>query len=259
MSSNASDLPEDRPRRRAERASAAQKKPDLQLPDQVYEDDRPAEFFTEYHARTRDHEPEWIYEIVRSLQTLLALILFRARAYDSENVPNGPVIIAPNHGSFMDHFLCGAFIRRHVQFMAKSHYFQRRSWQTWIYTHGGVFPVRRGGRDEEVFTTANTILARGGCMAMYVEGGRTRTGEMAGKAKPGIGRLALETGAPVVPVAIVGSHQIRNWKRGHFPKVTVHYGKPVSFEPMEDSSRGQQQAAANEILRRIRALHEQHS
>jgi 1-acyl-sn-glycerol-3-phosphate acyltransferase len=265
VSSNASDVPgRGRRARRREKVAAAERaeraaKPDVKLPDQVYKDERPAEYFAQYHARTRDHEPEWIYEIVRSATTLFALIVFRARAYGSENVPNGAVIIAPNHGSFMDHFLCGAFIRRHIQFMAKSHMFEHGSLKTWIYTHGGVFPVRRGSRDDEAFTTATTILRRGGCLGMYVEGGRTRTGELSAEAKPGMGRLALETGAAIVPVAIIGSHRIRNWKRLQFPQISVHYGKPLTFAPVEEPSRGMQQAASDEVLRRIRALYEQHA
>ncbi|MBO0769760.1 MAG: 1-acyl-sn-glycerol-3-phosphate acyltransferase, partial [Solirubrobacterales bacterium] len=126
---------------------------------------------------------------------------------------------------------------------------------TWIYTHGGVFPVRRGSRDEEAMLTARKVLERGGCLGMYVEGGRTRSGEIADEAKPGMGRLALETGVPVVPVAIIGSHRIRDWKHGHFPKVAVHYGKPLAFTRIDEASRGQQQAASDEILRRIRDLH----
>jgi 1-acyl-sn-glycerol-3-phosphate acyltransferase len=227
---------------------------DVKLKAQVYKDPRPPEAFVEFHARTRDHPPEWIYEVVRTLTMLNALITFRAQGYGSENVPNGPVILAPNHASFMDHFFTGAFIRRHVQFMAKSQMFGKGP-LSWIYTHGGVFPVRRGHADEEAFVTAFRILERGGVVGMYVEGGRTRTGAIGSEAKAGIGRLAIESGAPVVPVAILGSHQVRNWKKLHFPKVFVEYGKPFQFERVDTSSRGQQQAAANEILRRITILH----
>ena len=89
----------------------------------------------------------------------------------------------------MDHFFVAASIRRKVRFMAKSQLFKPP--MQWVYTHGGVFPVRRGARDEEAFITADTILDRGGCVAMYCEGGRSRTGKLADEAKPGIGRLAL--------------------------------------------------------------------
>ena len=68
---------------------------------------------------------------------------------------------------------------------------------------------------------------------MYCEGGRSRTGDLAEKPKPGIGRLALESGAPIVPVAIYGSAKVRNWKKLQFPKVTVQYGKPFRFPVVE--------------------------
>ncbi len=228
---------------------------DVELKPQVYKDPRPAEFFVPFHERVRDHPPEWIYEVVRVVTMLNALITFRARGYGSENVPGGPVIFAPNHASFMDHFFTGAFVRKHVQFMAKSQLFGSGP-LSWIYNHGGVFPVRRGHHDEEAFTTAFAILGRGGSVGMYCEGGRTRTGKMADEAKPGIGRLALESGAPVVPVAILGSHQVRNWRKLRFPKVIVQYGKPLRFEPVPDTTREQQQQAADEIMQRIRRLHE---
>ena len=227
---------------------------DVELKPQVYKDPRPPEAFVPFHERVRDHPPEWIYEVVRVVTMMNALLLFRARGYGSENVPNGPVIMAPNHASFMDHFFAGAFVRRHVQFMAKSQMFGSGP-LSWIYSHGGVFPVRRGHHDEAAFTTAFRILDRGGVVGMYVEGGRTRTGAIAAEAKPGIGRLALESGAPVVPVAILGSHRVRNWTRLRFPNVIVQYGPAVAFERVERSTREQQQQAAALILERIRRLH----
>ncbi len=228
--------------------------PDVQLKPQVYRDPRPAEYFERFHALVRDHEPEAkVYEPVRVLTALHALITFRARGIGSEHVPNGPVILAPNHGSFMDHFFTAVFIRRRVQFMGKSQMFKGIA--GWIYSHGGVFPVRRGHQDEEAFTTAHRVLGRGGAVVMYCEGGRSRTGKLADEAKPGIGRLVLESGAPVVPVAILGSHQVRNWKRLQFPRVTVSYGRPFRFPHVLESTREQQQEVADYILARITELH----
>lgn len=229
---------------------------DVKIKAQVYKDPRPAEAFERYHAQVRDGPPEWVYEGVRLITVLTALTFFRAQGFGSENVPNGPVILAPNHASFMDHFFVGGFIRRHVQFMAKSQMFGKQP-MSWVYNHGGVFPVRRGFHDEEAFVTAFQILARGGAIGMYVEGGRSRTGAVGTDAKAGIGRLAVESGAPVVPVAILGSHQVRNWKRLRFPKVVVRYGRAVRFEQHEHSTREQQQRAADEILRRIREMHDE--
>jgi 1-acyl-sn-glycerol-3-phosphate acyltransferase len=228
--------------------------------EQVYRDPRPKEHFDRFHARARTREPNFIYEIVRVLTSLYAYTLLRARAISVDNVPGrGPVILAPNHFSFMDHFLMGCYLRRKVRFMAKSQLFKGP--MQVIYSQGGVFPVRRGERDEETFVTAQAILARGGAITMYPEGGRSRTGKLAEQAKRGIGRLALESGAPVVPIAIQGSSRVRNWKRLQFPKVTIQYGAPIRWEPIADPTREQQQAVADAVLVEIRSLYaglEQH-
>jgi 1-acyl-sn-glycerol-3-phosphate acyltransferase len=222
--------------------------------EQVYVDPRPKEHFDRFHERSRKREPDWAYELTRVITSLYAYTFLRARAISAEKVPgSGPVILAPNHFSFMDHFLIGCYIRRKVRFMAKSQLFKPPA--QFIYTHGGVFPVRRGARDDETFITAKTILRRGGAIAMYCEGGRSRTGKVAEQAKRGIGRLALETGAPVVPIAIYGSSHIRNWKRLQFPKVTVQYGDAIGWEPIENPTREQQQAVADQVLIEIRRLY----
>jgi 1-acyl-sn-glycerol-3-phosphate acyltransferase len=222
---------------------------------QVYKDPRPKEYFDRFHERARSRRPDAVYEVVRGLTSIYAWIFFRARCISSEKVPaSGPVILAPNHFSFMDHFFLGAFVRRRVQFMAKSQLFKRP--MQWIYTHGGVFPVRRGERDEDAFITANTVLSRGGTVVMYAEGGRSRTGKLSERAKPGIGRLALESGAAVVPVAIHGSSKVRNWKRLQFPKVTVQYGDPFRFERVENPTREQSQAASDQVFDEIKKLYQ---
>jgi 1-acyl-sn-glycerol-3-phosphate acyltransferase len=223
--------------------------------EQVYGDPRPKEHFDRFHERARTREPDWCYEATRLLTSLYAYSLLRTRSISTDKVPgSGPVILAPNHFSFMDHFLMGCYIRRKVRFMAKSQLFKGP--MQFVYTHGGVFPVRRGARDEEVFTTAKAILARGGAITMYCEGGRSRTGDMATEAKRGIGRLALETGAPVVPIAIHGSSKIRNWKRLRFPQVTVQYGDAMRWQQVAEPTRNQQQVVADDILAEIRGLYQ---
>jgi 1-acyl-sn-glycerol-3-phosphate acyltransferase len=154
----------------------------------------------------------------------------------------------------MDHFFTGAFIRRRVRFMAKSQLFKGPI-QIYIFSHGGVFPVRRGHHDEEAFQTAFRVLGDGDAVVMYCEGGRSRTGQIADEAKPGIGRLALQSGVPVVPVAIVNSQKVRNWKRLEFPKVLIQYGEPFKFPLIADPTREKQQQVADYILERIRELH----
>jgi 1-acyl-sn-glycerol-3-phosphate acyltransferase len=219
--------------------------------EQVYKDPRPAEHFARFHERARTRKPDLVYGVVRTLTSLWGAIAFRGRGVGAERVPrSGPLILAPNHFSFMDHFFTGMFLRRQVQFMAKSQLFKRP--MQWVYTHGGVFPVRRGHDDQDAFITAETILARGGCVVMYPEGGRSRTGDLAERAKPGIGRLALTSGATVVPVAIYGSQGVRNWKRLRFPQVTVHYGEPIVFPVETDPARERQQEVADQIFTEIK-------
>jgi 1-acyl-sn-glycerol-3-phosphate acyltransferase len=221
---------------------------------QVYKDSRDPSYFTRFHERARNRRPDWVYTLVRVLLTPYLLIVHRARAYATTHIPEaGPVIVAPNHFSFLDHFFVAVYLRRKVQFMAKSQLFKRP--MQFIYTHGGVFPVRRGYQDEEAFTTAHTILGRGDIVLMYPEGGRSRSGEL-GAPKRGLGRLALESGAPVVPATIVGTQKARNWKRLSFPKVTVLYGEPIRFEKVDDPTPEQQQAAAVLVFDRVKALHD---
>jgi 1-acyl-sn-glycerol-3-phosphate acyltransferase len=221
---------------------------------QVYVDPRPAATFDRFHARTRTQDPDWVYDVVRVGTGVLAWTAFRARSSGAEKVPAaGPVILAPNHFSFMDHFFLGIAVRRRIRFMAKSQLFTPP--MQWVYTHGGVFPVRRGQADDEAFVTADTVLRRGGCVAMYAEGGRSRSGELSERPRRGVGRLALLSGAPVVPVAIHGSSHVRNWKRGQFPKVRVRYGDPIAWERVPASTRSQQQAVADEIFAEIRDLY----
>jgi 1-acyl-sn-glycerol-3-phosphate acyltransferase len=228
--------------------------PDVELKPQVYKDPRPKEYFDQFHARVRKGPAGPVYEVVRTVLTPCVVIVFRGRGLHTENVPGGPVILAPNHASFLDHFFAGAFIRRRIQFMGKSQLF-RGGIAEWIFSHGGVFPVRRGYQDEDAFITAFQILDRGGAIVTYCEGGRSRTGKIAERARPGIGRLALESGAPVVPVAILGSYQVRNWRRGQIPRITISYGEPFRWGRVEESSREQQQEVADYILERIRDLH----
>ncbi len=220
---------------------------------QVYKDERPAEYFDRYHARAREGVG-WTYTLVRILISLPALLLYRTRAIGVENVPkDGALILAPNHFSQMDHFFTGLYLRRQIRFMAKSQMFGTPV-LTYIYSHGGVFPVRRGHHDEEAFKTAFTILERGEMLLMYAEGGRSRTGEL-GEVKPGIGRIALESGAPVVPVAIHGSASVRRWKRLRFPKVTVQFGEPLHFPTEESPSRERQLEVSEQIFAPVREMY----
>jgi 1-acyl-sn-glycerol-3-phosphate acyltransferase len=227
------------------------------LKPQVYRDPRPPEYFDRFHAWARTHEPDWVWTLNRIVFTPIAWFVFRLRGVHPERVPaSGPAILAPNHFSAMDHWLIAFHLRRPLRFMAKSQLFRRPVLESFL-AHAGVFPVRRGQNDEEAMTTARILLERGNLVVMYIEGGRSRTGRLGDRARPGVGRLALETGVPVIPVAIYGSERLRNWRRVEFPKVTVAYGEPLHFDREPGAPRDRQQQVADEVHAAVRALHQQ--
>lgn len=225
-----------------------------ELKPQRYLDERPPETFRKFHERARSTDPNWVYDLVRIITTPVSLAIYRTRAIEVDNVPAaGPVILAANHFSNMDHFLAGAWLRRKIRFLAKSQLFGNPVGD-FIFSRGGVFPIRRGHADEEAFATLHSIFARGGCVMIYIEGGRSRSGGL-GQPKPGVGRAALESGVPVVPVAIHGSQGIRRWKRLVFPKVTIRFGAPMRFELVDSPSREQQLEVSGEVFERVKAMY----
>jgi len=225
-----------------------------EMKPQVYKDERPAEYFDQFHESARKGVG-WTYTFVRAIVSLPTLLIYRVRAIGVKNVPRtGALILAPNHFSQMDHFFVGLYLlRRKVRFMAKSQMFGPPV-LTYIYKHGGVFPVRRGHHDEKSIETALTILGQGEMLLVYAEGGRSRSGKLK-EVKPGIGRIALESGAPVVPVAIHGSAKVRRWKRLSFPKITVQFGEPLSFPVEATPDRERQLEVANEIFAPVREMY----
>ncbi|HEX4670124.1 MAG TPA: lysophospholipid acyltransferase family protein [Solirubrobacterales bacterium] len=221
---------------------------------QTYKDPRPAEYFTQFHEAARKGIG-WTYTFARLVLTLPTILIYRVRAIGIENVPRqGALVLAPNHFSQMDHFFAGVYLRRKIRFMAKSQMFGPPV-LTYVYKHGGVFPVRRGQHDEEAFKTAYQLLDQEEMLLVYAEGGRSRSRQM-GEPKPGIGRIALESGAPIVPVAIHGSARVRGWKRLHFPKVTIEFGKPTTFSVEPSPSRERQLEVATEIFTEVREMYE---
>jgi 1-acyl-sn-glycerol-3-phosphate acyltransferase len=225
-----------------------------EMKPQVYRDDRPAEYFDQFYESARKGAG-WTYTAARILVTIPTILLYRVTAEGRRNVPRrGAAVLAPNHFSQADHFFVGVYLWRKVRFMAKSQLFGPPV-LTYILKVGGVFPVRRGHRDEKAFETAYDLIDQGELLLVYAEGGRSRSKQL-GTAKPGIGRIALETGVPIIPTAIHGSAGVRGWKKLRFPRVTIAYGEPVTFPVERDPSRERQQEAADQIFARVRELYE---
>jgi 1-acyl-sn-glycerol-3-phosphate acyltransferase len=217
-------------------------------------DPRPPAYFMPFHRRARECDPGQMYEVLRLLTRPWVLTVLRAGVVGVDHVPaHGPVIITSNHGSYLDNFILGAFVRRRLHFMAKSQMFQFPS--QWVYSHAGAFPVRRGLQDNEAMATGMAILARGGALAIYAAGRRSAhpTDVMP---KPGVGHLALESGAPVIPIAIHGSSRIRYWKSGEIPKVTLVRGRPVQWDNSNKPDHEKEMAVASAIYREIERLYD---
>lgn len=186
-------------------------------------------------AREKGVNPLVLF-IVRLILTPFFLIYLQMKRIGREHIPReGPVILAANHRSFFDPFVIGTMTMRPVYYVAKQELFTYNRLLSWLLNALGAFPVARGAGDQETIETAKAILGRGEIVLMFPEGTRTRPGAL-GKPKRGVGRLALETGAPVVPIAIIGTEDIRRGWRIRPRKVRLRAGRALHFPKVEKAS-----------------------
>ncbi len=160
-------------------------------------------------------------------------------------MPDGGVILAANHRSFLDPFIIGCCLRRPIYFVAKQELFDNRL-QGWFLNCLGAFPVRRGESDEESVETALALLERGEAVVIFPEGTRIRHGSV-DRPKRGVGRLALESGAPVVPVAVTGTENARRGWIFRPVKVKVRCGRPLTFPRANEPSPALAEAVTSRI------------
>jgi len=193
-----------------------------------------------YHEYTRRHGVNpLLYLLTRIVLTPFFLTYFRyTRMGRVHGRVKGGLIVASNHRSFVDPFVIGGALpwNRPLNYVAKVELFERR-WQAWILSRLGAFPIRRGESDEDSVETARQVVERGGAVCIFPEGTRIRTGSLA-EPKRGVGRLALQTGAPVIPAAVLGTERIRRGWRIRPYRIRVRLGKAMTFPRAADPSRG---------------------
>jgi glycerol-3-phosphate dehydrogenase (NAD(P)+) len=188
-----------------------------------------------HRARTRAVSP-LVYWIARAILQPFFHVWFRLGRIGREHIPAaGPVILASNHRSFLDPFVIAVMARRPIYFMAKKELFLVHPIVSWLLSALGAFPIDRGASDQESMATARAILERGEVVLMFPEGTRVRPGAL-GRPRRGVGRLALETGAPVVPVAVIGTEAVRRGFRIRPHNVRVRAGRALRFPRVERPS-----------------------
>ncbi|GAA4806229.1 lysophospholipid acyltransferase family protein [Nocardioides caeni] len=177
----------------------------------------------------------WFLKFI-ALGPLLKLI-FRPRADGVENVPaQGPAILASNHLSYADWLFMPLVVPRMVKFVAKAEYFTTPGVKGWLqktfFSGTGNIPIDResGNAAAGALVSAKRVLDAGELFGIYPEGTRSHDGKLY-RGKTGIARLALETGVPVIPVAVVGTDIVAppGKKFGRITRPTVRFGKPMDF------------------------------
>lgn len=204
----------------------------------------------------------WLFKYVL-LGPLLALI-GRPKVEGLENIPeNGAAILASNHLAVMDSFYLPLVVRRRITFLAKSEYFTGtgiKGWFTrWFYTAVGQVPIDRTDSDaaQAALTTAQRILKDGKLLGIYPEGTRSPDGRLY-KGKTGLARLALHTGVPVIPVAMIGTNVVNppGTKMLRPGRVTVRFGKPMDFSRFDGmaDNRFIERAVTDEVIYELMGL-----
>lgn len=206
----------------------------------------------------------WTYLVGRRLIAPLARMIYRPQVEGKAQVPRtGPVIFASNHLSFLDSIAIPVAAPRAVHFLAKASYFSRPGFRGWVsrvfFQSIGAIPVTRGAGQAalEALDKQRQLLANGSAVALYPEGTRSLDGRLY-KGRTGVAFLALETGAPVVPVGLIGTDRVMP-VGAKFPspieRITVRFGEPLDLRHHGPASSGKaRRAATDDIMAAIHAL-----
>ncbi|HEX2987271.1 MAG TPA: lysophospholipid acyltransferase family protein [Chloroflexota bacterium] len=178
----------------------------------------------------------------------------RCRVEGLENVPaGGPLLLVCNHLNMVDPPLLGAIFPRRIVFMAKDESFHHAFMGPLVKWYG-AFPVRRGQPDRQALRTAESVLRGDGVVGMFPEGHRSKTGKMQ-RAFPGASLLAIMAAAPVLPVALEGTDQLKSpFALLARPTITVRIGKPFQLQRGEDRQKVDLATLTDHMMVRVAAL-----
>jgi 1-acyl-sn-glycerol-3-phosphate acyltransferase len=201
------------------------------------------------------------YTFLKSFLTPILMLLFRPKVSGLRHVPNlGPVIIASNHLSFSDSIFMPLVVPRKVTFMAKSEYFTspgiKGFFKKIIFQALGQVPVDRSGgrRSESAIRTGLKLLEEGQCIGIYPEGTRSPDGRLF-KGRSGIARMAIDSGAPIVPVAMFNTAEIQPTGQvvPKVRRVEMVFGEPMYFTG-DSSDLALLRQVTDEIMRGIQKI-----
>ena len=200
----------------------------------------------------------WLGRVLIFLLKPIIFLLMRVRVVGRENFPpeGTKLVLCSNHISNWDPvILVVANTKRHVHFMAKAELFSNKLFSWFLGKQLGAFPVRRGTGDSSAIDTAKQIVNDGKLLGIFPEGTRSKDGKLL-RPKSGVAVIVAQTGATVIPAAVVTKHQ----KAKLFRRVTIAYGKPLTPEELHlaDAENPDIRYATRLLMEKIAELIEQH-
>ena len=170
---------------------------------------------------------------------VVATLFSRLKVYGRERVPlEGGIVVASNHFSWLDPAVLGVASPRVLYYMAKIEAHRLPGLGTFIRAFG-CFPVRRGESDRDAVRLMRKVVADGNALGLFAEGSRQRSG-VPGPVQPGAAMVALQEGAPILPVAI---HGTQVWRPGGFQPVSIAWGEPMTFDGLPKGGKGYKEAS----------------
>ncbi|WP_440451684.1 lysophospholipid acyltransferase family protein [Ruminococcus intestinalis] len=196
-----------------------------------------------------------LYRVGQAVCRPIMKVFYRYKFINNNSIPHeGAYIIASNHMSFSDPVLLGLGQRRRLFFMAKQELFKNKFFGGLIRALG-AFPVERGAGDGKAIKTGEDLIKEGNVMTIFIEGGRTKTGEFM-RPRSGCALVAQQMQVPVIPacITITGNPKYR------FAKRVIHFGDPLTPQQLgltPDGDRRQLKNATNMIMDEIKKMREQ--